>query len=440
MKRWYPPLALILLMTLACSVFTPGGTPLSTSTESRTPGQVAGELPTSTTRPTATRRPTATSTATRTPSPTVPQPSPTSTITPTQVLPTDTITPTAITPSPTIGTPEPPLTLTLTPTITPTVMLPITLTAAPVVTEVVVMAEGSVNQVAFSPDESVLGMATSTGIYLYQATTLDLLRIMDRGARILSLDFTPDGVLLAAGGLDASIQWWTLSNGQFRSTFRGHLLGVVDLTFNPAGDRLVSASDDGTVRLWDISSPPAIGVSSDRLIRTLEMSLNRITSVALRQDKNLLAAGSNRIVYIWDVTTGENLETLTTYASWVNDLAFSPDGGTLVTADSDGRLQFWGTTRWERVQVLLVGPNARLLSLAYHPEGRLLACGDGWGDIHIWDVATRTLVTTLSRHSGAITSLVYDGSGDVLVSSSADGRVFIWDFGNRGSPPNGDGE
>jgi WD40 repeat protein len=315
-----------------------------------------------------------------------------------------------------------------TPTPTPTYTVPVLPGVTPVVTEVIVISGGAVNQVVW--DGERLAMATSAGVHLYQAGSLEKIGILDIGAAIKSLAINPRESMLAAGGLDATIQWWNPENEQFMGTFRGHLLGVNSLAVDTSGKILASGSDDGTVRLWDISSSPVPGPSTDRLLRMFDEPASRVTSVAFQPGNPILVASSYQKVYIWDTTSGEHLHTLEKYAGWVNALAFSPDGQVLVSGDYQGELRFWDANNWEYLDRILNSDSVEILSLAYRPDGRLLASGYTDGSIRLWDANTREQLLVLTNHIGAISSLDFNSAGNILVSGSLDGTIHMWGFGS----------
>lgn len=110
----------------------------------------------------------------------------------------------------------------------------------------------TVNQAAYSPDGRLLAVASSIGVYLYNAETLEEVRFIEADAWVSSVAFSPDGRTLASGSDDNTVRLWDVASGNLLRTLEGHTDWVRSVAFSPDGRTLASGSSDDTVRMWGV--------------------------------------------------------------------------------------------------------------------------------------------------------------------------------------------
>ncbi len=340
-----------------------------------------------------------------------------------------------------VASPTPPPSLTPAPTTTPTPtpalarQLPI-LAGTPVpmpqepitpenaadIVELAMWGKGKVQEVTYSPDGRLLAVGTSVGIWLYDAETLDLIRFIETSRWVDSLTFTPDGVRIVAGLGASVVSSWDVATGSLVSSLklREHVVGGSlerKGAFAVHGRMLaaISNEDDPVVWLWD--------VERGELLHTLEGHTSWVTSLAFSPDGSLLASGGamDHRVCLWDVRTGALLRTLEANTF---TLAFSPNGKSLATGD--GIIRLWDVETGALL-LSLEGHHNDVNDLAFSRDGALLASGSDDDTIALWDVETGTRVSTLEAHTSYVQSVAFSPSGTRLASASWDGTVRLWD-------------
>lgn len=150
---------------------------------------------------------------------------------------------------------------------------------------------------------------------------------LERGFWAIAWD--PTGERIATGGNDATIRLWDRDTADPVATLPGHTAWVNDLLFTPDGE-LVSASDDGTIRVW---------TQEGDTLATLLGHRSRVRDVALSVDGRYLASAGSDGVRLWDAATGEALGVIAQTDVAASAVAFDPDGRYLAYGDISGRLR-----------------------------------------------------------------------------------------------------
>lgn len=193
---------------------------------------------------------------------------------------------------------------------------------------------GWVRSLAYTPDGRLVAVAAGDMVRLWNVTDGSLqLTIQDmEGVRALAI--SPDGVTLAVGLQDNSIQLHALSDGSLLQTLLGHEGWIRCLTFSPDGTQLASGAFDATARLWDVQS----GESQ----HTLTDHQSSVLGIAFSPDGTTLATGSvDQTVRLWNSSDGALLRTFVGHTGFVYTVAFSPDGLTLASGANDNTVRLW---------------------------------------------------------------------------------------------------
>ena len=146
--------------------------------------------------------------------------------------------------------------------------------------------------------------------------------------------FSPDGQRILTASDDKTARLWD-ANGQPLATLSGHTDVVWSAVFSPDGQRILTASTDNTARLWDVSAVLNAGASGQPLA-TLSGHTGSINNAVFSPDgTRILTASEDDTVRLWDAN-GHPLATLTGHTDSINNAVFSPDGTRILTASWDG--------------------------------------------------------------------------------------------------------
>ena len=206
------------------------------------------------------------------------------------------------------------------------------------------------NSVAFSPDGNTLAIGGNWRTDILNANTGGPIHTFSKIAcRVESVAFSPDGNTLAGGGSDGIVRLWDIKTGTEKQIPTGQI-GDARVVFSPDGNTLATVPDIGhrQGRLWDVNTGKQL-----QEFTADESGISRIFSMAFSPDGNTLATGSGDYdniegwfgtVSLWDVNTGETLQTLTGHTHKVSSISFSRDGSMLATGGRDGAVLLWELT------------------------------------------------------------------------------------------------
>ncbi len=242
---------------------------------------------------------------------------------------------------------------------------------------------------------------------------------------INALAFSPTtaGLLAAAEGLPSvvgHVRLWTLGAKEPR-VFTGHTDSIYALAFNPAGDRLVTASYDKLLMLWD--------VPSGNELHTLKHHTAAVFAVAFSPDgKTLVSAAADQTVKLWNVETGQRVLTLTEPTKGLNAVAFHPRGHEIAAAGIDKMIRIYewnGTTA--KLKRSAFGHDAPILSLAYSPDGGTLFTGSEDRRIKAWDSATLQERHVYANLPDWPQTLAVSRDGSRLAAGLCNGDLMLFD-------------
>lgn len=240
---------------------------------------------------------------------------------------------------------------------------------------------------------------------------------------VRDIAFSKDGnTLLIATNSIRFISWKIDTEETFIMSF-----GRPD-RFNVAlsNDGILAATGDrdGLISAWTINDTP-------QLLYEIQDHADASKQLLFSPDGRLLAyvsAGSN--ILIRDSYSGLLLETLLNPNQEITSLAFSPDGDILAAGTTDGTILLLTIKpeAWKFEKGFIPGSSsAPITSMAFASDGNTLAAGDKNGVIHIWDALSMIKLAELDEHTGAITTVRYSPNGKLLVSAALDTVIKIWD-------------
>ncbi len=264
--------------------------------------------------------------------------------------------------------------------------------------------------------------------------------------RVLSVALTPDGRGALSGATDGTLRLWELQSGaEVRQLFYpGSAVLLTDVDISPDGRLGLTAMVNNEIAVWDVVS----GAEICRLLGHQDMPFAGAQFLPDTQagtgvyrvisgSGDLFGPSEDNTVRLWEIDAAQGVCQQVVYFEghtdrlW--DVAVSPDGGWVASGSHDGTLRLWNLQSGEGKVLLDVSPQA-VRSVAFSPDGELLAVGLAKGDsqrpdygVRLIERATGREVGRLVGHGEVVADVAFSPDGERLLSASSDNVLILWD-------------
>jgi WD40 repeat protein/serine/threonine protein kinase len=238
-------------------------------------------------------------------------------------------------------------------------------------------------------------------------------------ASLITASFSPDGQWVVTASEDGTARVWEVASGKAVGEPMRHNGVVKSIAFSPDGKRVATASADGTARVWEAATGKAVGepLRHDGVVN----------SVAFDPDgKWVLTASEDGTARVWEVATGKAVGQPLRHDGFVFSASISSDGKWMVTTSSDQTARVWEAASGKPVGRLLQHEKD-VWRADFSPDGKWVVTASGDGTARVWEAATGKPVGQPLRHDDSVTRAAFSPDGKSVVTASSDGTARLWD-------------
>ncbi len=243
--------------------------------------------------------------------------------------------------------------------------------------------------------------------------------------KVYSAEFSPDGRKIITASEDSTVKVWDTGTGKLLNTLKGHTVAVYSAQFSPNGKKIVTASLDGTAKVWD--------TDTWKLLKTLKGHARSVFSAEFCSDgKKIVTASEDSTAKVWDTGTGKLICTLKGHTDGVLSAKFSPDGKKIVTISLDSAAKVWNANTGKLLRIL-DGHTGLVISAKFSPDNKKIVTASSDRTAKVWDTDTGKLLCTLAGHNtleghtSDVSSAKFSPDNKKIVTASVDGTAKVWD-------------
>ncbi len=239
--------------------------------------------------------------------------------------------------------------------------------------------------------------------------------------QINSAVISPDKKWIVTASEDGTAKIWNIESGEVEMTLLGHRSGIFSVDISPSGQYIVTGSKDFEARIWKRQS--------GKTIHKLKGHSQWIWCVDYSPDGTRVASSSHDMTTkIWSARDGKLLQTLSVndgQRRWNYSCDFSSDSKKLITGHP-ALAVLWDVMTGEKIQSFDVGGHENYIqAVALSPDGTRAATGGLDKTITLWNTQTGQSIHKLGNHKGFINSIQYSPDGKLILSSAIDNSALL---------------
>jgi WD40 repeat protein len=231
-------------------------------------------------------------------------------------------------------------------------------------------------------------------------------------------DFTSDGEQIVTASNDGNLRIWNVETGDRLALLKDHTQAVTSMAFNSVSTQIVTASDDGTARLWDMDFPAKLTQFTGHT--------SRVESALFSADaEKIVTASQDGTARVWEADTGQPFSILKGHQGGVNLATFNADATQIVTTSQDNTARLWEA---EKGETLATFKHDHVVEhAAFRPDGKLVVTASWDGTARVWEAEKNGEMLSTLKHDNGVSYATFSPDGSLIVTTSWDNTARIWE-------------
>jgi guanine nucleotide-binding protein subunit beta-2-like 1 protein len=252
------------------------------------------------------------------------------------------------------------------------------------------------------------------------------------------LDLSSDSRYALSASWDGTMRLWYLETGETTNKFNGHTNDVLSVAFSPDNRQIISGSRDKTIKLWNTIGKCKWTSSDDENTSHKDWVTCVRFSPNIDGEPIIVSTGWDKCVKVLELTNQKLKWNMKGHKGHINTVTVSPDGSLCASGDKLGHVILWDLN--EGKALLNLNSQSKINDLCFSPVRYWLCAATQTGDIRIWDLESKTIVNELILEKNSemnnaninisCNCISWSGDGNILFAGYSDSIIRIWKLKN----------